>query len=87
MKSEIYQNFPEVKDKIVEKVELVVESDYYGISIRFQDKTALSFTIEPSVTASPVYADWTNGEEKSLKEYTPIRSKVSFATEARLKES
>ena len=86
MKSEICQNFPEVKGKIVEKVELAVESDYYGISIRFQDKTALSFTIEPSVTAFPVYADWTDGEEKMLNEYEPVRSKVSLGTEARLKD-
>ena len=76
MKSEIYQNFPEVKDKIVEKVELSVESDYYGITIRFQDKTALSFVIEPCVFAFPVYEDWTSGEAKRLKEYRPIRSRV-----------
>jgi len=87
MNPEIHQNFPEVKGKVIEKVELSVESDYYGISIRFQDNTALSFTIEPSVTVSPVYADWTDGEEKILKEYQPVRSMVSFETEARLKKS
>jgi len=85
MKSEIHQNFPEAKGKIVEKVELSVESDYYGISSRFQDNTALSFTIEPSVITSPVYSDWTDGEENILKEYEPVCSKVSLETEARLK--
>ena len=87
MKSEICQNFPEVKGKVVEKVELSVESDYFGISIRFQDRTSLSFVIEPSVFATPVYEDWKSGEGKALKEYTPIRSTVSFETEARLKSS
>lgn len=77
MKPEIHQDFPEVKNKIVERVELTVESDFYSITIRFQDKTALSFVIEPCVVASPVYEDWTGGEGKTLKEYSPIRSRVS----------
>ena len=71
------QEFPEIKNKVVEIVELGVESGYYGITIRFSDKTALTFTIEPSVAAFPVYADWTGGEEKIIKEYQPVRSEVS----------
>lgn len=74
MKPEIYQDFPEVKDKIVDRVELSVEPTFYGITIRFQDKTALLFKIEQSVAAFPVYEDWTSGEAKILKEYTPVRS-------------
>jgi hypothetical protein len=45
------QDFPETKDKIVEIVEITAEPDYYGITIRFQDKTALTFVIEPCVVA------------------------------------
>ena len=71
------QYFPEGIDKIVELVELSFEADYYGITIRFQDKTALSFVIEPCVFAFPVYEDWTSGEAKILKEYPPIRSEIS----------
>jgi len=70
------QDFPEVKDKIVEIVELSVESDYYGISIRFQDKTSLTFSIEPAVFTFPIYSQWTDGEEKILKEYQPVSSDV-----------
>lgn len=72
-------DFPEAKDKIVELVELSVESGYYGITIRFHDKTALTFVIEPCVFAFPVYEDWTGGEAKVLKEYTPIRSEIPEA--------
>lgn len=61
-------DFPEVKDKIVELVELSAEPDYYGISIRFQDRTALTFAIEPCVVAFPVFSDWTSGEEHQLKQ-------------------
>ena len=70
------REFPEVKDKIVDLVEFSAETDYYGITIRFQDKTALTFSIEPCVVAFPVFADWTGGEEKQMKRYQPIRSKV-----------
>ena len=75
------QNFPEVNGKVVERVELAAETEYYGITIRFQDKTALTFTVsfEPYVVAEPVFTDWTGGEEKTLKQYQPIRSKVPTA--------
>ena len=70
------QEFPETKDKIVEIVELCVEPDYYGISIRFHDKTSLTFSIEPYVLTSPIYSQWIDGEEKILKEYQPVSSEV-----------
>lgn len=69
--------FPEVNGKTVELVELVVEPDFYGITIRFTDKTSLSFVMEPCVFAFPVHEDWNNGESKILKQYPPIRSKLS----------
>jgi hypothetical protein len=70
------QDFPEAKDKIVEIVEVTVEPDRYGITIRFQDKTSLTFLIEPCVFAFPVYEDWTGEEAKILKQYQPIRSEI-----------
>ena len=68
--------FPETIDKIVELVELAVEPGYYGIAIRFQDKTALTFTIKPCVFTFPVYEDWTSGDAKILKQYPPIRNEI-----------
>ena len=80
------QDFPEVKGKVIESVQFTADTDYYGICIRFQDKTGLAFTIEScGIVAFPSFADWTNGEEKTLKEYPPVRSTVSLETEARLK--
>lgn len=69
-------SFPEVNGKIVESVELSSASDYYEITFRFQDKTGLTFIIEPGVVTFPVLADWTDGEEKTIKKYKPVRSKV-----------
>lgn len=71
------QDFPEVKGKIVDKVELVAEAHYYAVAIRFQDNTALAFNIEPCVVAFPDYSDWAGGSEKLLKQYQPVRSRVS----------
>jgi len=71
------QEFPEAKGKIVDRVELSADAAYYGITIRFQDKTALTFKIEQCVVAFPVYEDWTSGEEKPLKQYRPVHSKTS----------
>lgn len=70
------QEFPEVKGKIVDSVELIADADYYGIDIRFHDKTALAFSFESGVIAVPEYSDWTSGEQKSIKEYKPVQSKI-----------
>ena len=74
MKSNIHQEFPEVKGKVVEAVKVSVQADFYGITIRFEDKTALAFSIGAGIVAFPTYADWTDGEEKIIKEYKPVRS-------------
>jgi hypothetical protein len=71
------QGFPEVRNKIVDSVELFAHTGYYGITIRFQDKTTLIFRIESCLVAFPVYSRWKGGEEKPLKRYQPISSKVS----------
>jgi hypothetical protein len=71
------QDFPEVKGKIIESVEITVEPDRYAISVHCQDKTSLTFMIESCVFTFPVHEDWTSGEAKILKKYQPIRSEIS----------
>ena len=70
-------DFPEVKDKIIAAVEVFSDHEYYGITLRFHDKTVLNFTLVTAVFTFPVLADWTDGEEKTLKRYRPVSSKVS----------
>lgn len=70
------QGFPEVKGKIIESVELDVEASFYSVAIFFQDKTSLTFSIEPCVFTFPVYSQWAEGEEMIVKEYQPVRSVV-----------
>ena len=71
--------FPEVKGKIIEGVEISSDLDYFDITISFQDKTTLVLILEPCVAVFPVLAKWENGEEKTLKEYEPVRSKIPDA--------
>jgi hypothetical protein len=71
------QDFPEVRDKIVDSVELSADSEHYGITISFRDKTTLSFTVEPCVLTFPVLSQWTRGEETILRECEPVHSRSS----------
>jgi hypothetical protein len=45
--------FPEVKGKIIQTIELFVSSEECIIDIGFQDKTSLSFDVEPCVVIMP----------------------------------
>lgn len=69
MKPEIRQEFPEVKGKVIDSIRITADEDYYGICIRFQDKTGLAFSFESGIVAFPEYSDWTGGEQKPLKQY------------------
>ncbi|PYP87683.1 MAG: hypothetical protein DMG65_16565 [Candidatus Angelobacter sp. Gp1-AA117] len=69
-------DFPEVKDKIINSIELSSDLEFFEITVTFQDKTRLTFIIEPCLVAFPVLADWTGGEEKIIKRYKQVRSKI-----------
>jgi hypothetical protein len=66
--------FPQIKGKIIADVELSLSSEYRAVDIRFQDKTALTLSIEPCFQVTPVLADWKTGDYKLLKQWKPIHS-------------
>jgi hypothetical protein len=68
------RTFPQAKGKTIEKIELSVSSDEYTIDVRFQDKTALSFDFESSVSVTPELANWKSGSYKPLKRWRPVHS-------------
>ena len=68
--------FPAVKGKTVEAVELFSDHEYYAITIRFQDKTSLHFAQETAVFTFPRFSDWADGNETILKEYKSVRSNI-----------
>lgn len=63
--------------KIVAGVELYVSSEYYKIEIRFDDKTALVFDVEPCVQVFSDLADWTTGNYKPIRRWRPVHSRSS----------
>jgi hypothetical protein len=69
--------FPEVKGKIIQTIELFVSPDECIIDIGFQDKTSLSFDVEPCVVIMPVLADWKTGEYRPLKRWRTVHSRSS----------
>jgi hypothetical protein len=68
--------FREVKGKIVERVE--IDPDLNAIIILFQDKTALSFNLEPRLTVFPELSDWKTGNWRGIKRWRAMHSKISM---------
>lgn len=67
-------NFSEAKGKIVEGIELKPSENGYSIGIMFQDRTFLSFDVEPYITVFPELSDWKSKNYKPLKRWPIVRS-------------
>ena len=66
--------FPQMKGRTVEKLELFTSSDDHSIEIQFQDKTLLSFRLELGFTLNAEYLDSKTGDGRVIKRWPPIRS-------------
>ncbi|MGZ4868118.1 MAG: hypothetical protein ACXV7C_12895 [Candidatus Angelobacter sp.] len=66
--------FPEIRGKIVEGVELMPSENGYSIGIMFQDRTYLSFDVEPYITVFPELSDRKTENYKPLKRWPIVRS-------------
>src|SRR5215471_16338500 len=67
--------FPQAKGKIVEAAEFSTAPGYHNISINFQDKTCLNFSIETGFSLETDYSDWKTGNQSVLRVWRPITSK------------
>jgi hypothetical protein len=70
-----FTRFPEVKGKVVESVE--VDPHVEAITILFEDKTALSFDLEPRLTVFTEMSDWKTGDWRRIKRWRPVHSEIS----------
>ncbi|HEY2392381.1 MAG TPA: hypothetical protein VGK22_14500 [Candidatus Angelobacter sp.] len=70
--------FSEVKGKIVERVE--IDPALNAITILFQDKTALSFDLEPRLTVFPELSDWKTGNWRGIKRWRALHSEISMVS-------
>ena len=69
--------FPQAKGKTISEVQLSVSPDYLTVDLRFQDKTVLTFDLEPCVQVFPEFIDWKSGNYRSLRRWRPIHSRSS----------
>ncbi len=77
-RSRRFLRFPQVKGKIVESVD--VDPDVQAITILFQDKTALSFDLDPRLIVFPELSDWKTGNWRGIKRWRPLHSKLSMVS-------
>jgi len=49
-----------------------------AIAIVFNDKTVLSFDLEPMVVVFPELSDWKTGNWEGIKRWPSLRSKISM---------
>jgi hypothetical protein len=66
--------FPKARGKIIAEVELSVSPDYNVIEIVFDDKTSLTFNLEPCFQVTPELVNWKSGKYHPLKRWRPIHS-------------
>jgi hypothetical protein len=73
-----FLQFPQVKGKTVESVE--IDPDVEVISILFEDKTVLSFDLESRLVTFPELSNWKTGNWRGIKRWHPLRSKPSIVS-------
>ncbi|HET8891132.1 MAG TPA: hypothetical protein VFQ41_19675 [Candidatus Angelobacter sp.] len=71
-----FYRFEEVKGKTVDLVEVFTAGEYHSIDVRFEDKTALHFVIDPGFTLETEYADWKTGNWRPIKRWPLIHSET-----------
>jgi hypothetical protein len=71
-----FYRFEEVKGKLVDLVEIFTSGENHAIDVRFQDKTALHFVIDPGFTLETEYADWKTGNWRPIKRWPLIHSET-----------
>jgi hypothetical protein len=68
--------FEEVKGKLVDLVEVFTAGESHSINVRFQDKTALHFSIDPGFILETEYADVKTGNWRPIKRWPLIHSET-----------
>jgi hypothetical protein len=68
--------FKDVKGKAVDFVEVYTSGGYHCIDVRFQDKTALTFEIDPGFRVQAGYFSWKTGNQSPIKEWPLIWSAI-----------
>ena len=71
-----FYRLEEVKGKPVDFVQVFTSGDSHSIQVRFEDKTALHFAIDPGFILETEYADWKTGNWRPIKSWPLIHSET-----------
>jgi hypothetical protein len=66
--------FPQMKGRIIDKVEFYTTPDYHSLTLHFQDKTALTLVIDLGFLMTARFVDAATGNERVLKRWPVIHS-------------
>lgn len=64
----------DIRGKTLDFVEFYTSVDFHCLDVRFQDKTALTFTIDPGFTVEAEQCDWKTGNMRRLRRWARIRA-------------
>jgi hypothetical protein len=64
-------HFPEVRGKILQDVHVITDHNFNGITLTFNDKTELTFDIEPGISVKALLESWKTG--RVLKRWEKIQ--------------
>lgn len=66
--------FPEMKGRVVEKIEFFSTAEFHSVNVFFADKTSLLLAIEPRFELHAELESDREGEPQVTKRWQPIRS-------------
>ena len=66
--------YMQVKGKTVDFAELWLRPDNCSVTLWFQDKTCLHFSLDPGLSVQTDYFDWKGGEQRAIKRWPPVSS-------------
>ena len=66
--------FPQMKGRTIDKVELYTTPSYHSLTLHFQDKTALTLVIDLGFLMTARFVDAITGNERVLKRWPVIHS-------------
>jgi hypothetical protein len=62
-------DFPDVKGKTLEAIQLYLELDDTSLCLVFSDNTQLDFDLEPGLTVRTELSDWKTGNRRLIKNW------------------
>jgi len=74
LNSRRFHRFDEARGKTLDFVQFYTSSGFHCLDVRFQDRTALTFEIDPYFTVEAAYTNWKTGNMRMLRQWPRVAS-------------